>query len=58
MSPGSGRDVKQPPGEEALFVVRCEDAIATALTGRDGLAYASPPQPRDHALSLARVLLD
>lgn len=44
------------PGEE-LVVVHVDDEINQSLTGHDGCTYDSPPQPRDRALILARVLL-
>ena len=40
-----------------LVIVRVEDEINQALTGHDGCRYESPPQPREQALTLARVLL-
>ena len=43
--------------ERELVVVRVEDEINQALTGHDGCRYESPPQPREQALTLARVLL-
>ena len=39
------------------FVVHVEDTISPALAGHDGCTYQSPPQPRDEALSLIRILL-
>lgn len=38
-------------------VVHVEDSIAIALAGHDGCRYKSPPQPRDEAMSLIRILL-
>jgi hypothetical protein len=38
-------------------VVQVEDVIAVALTGHEGSRYQSPPQPRERALALVRVLL-
>jgi hypothetical protein len=40
------------------FTVRVEDRFSPGLTGRQDRAYASPPQPRDDALTLAALLLD
>lgn len=40
-----------------LVVLHVEDEINQALTGHEGCRYESPPQPRDEALTLARVLL-
>lgn len=42
---------------EALVVVRVEEAIDPALAGREGAAYESPPQSREQALALVRLLL-
>ena len=39
------------------FVVQVEDTITAALAGHDGCTYQSPPQPRDEAMSLIRILL-
>ena len=41
----------------AGFVVQVEDTITAALVGHDGCTYQSPPQPRDEAMSLIRILL-
>jgi hypothetical protein len=43
-------------GQE-LVVLYVQDEINQALTGHGGSIYESPPQPREHALTLARVLL-
>jgi hypothetical protein len=40
------------------FSVRVEDRFSPGLTGRRDREYASPPQPRDEALTLAALLLD
>jgi len=40
------------------FAVEVQDRFSPGLTGRKDRAYASPPQPRDHALTLAALLLD
>jgi hypothetical protein len=40
-----------------LVVLYIQDEINQALTGHGGSLYESPPQPRQHALTLARVLL-
>jgi hypothetical protein len=57
------RPVSGPPDQLALtlgpsFTVRVEDRFSPGLTGRQDRAYASPPQPRDEALTLAALLLD
>jgi hypothetical protein len=41
-----------------LFFVQVEDRFSPGLTGRHDRSYASPPQPRDAALTLAALLLD
>ena len=38
-------------------IVQVEDVIAVALTGHEGPSYRSPPQPREQAMALVRVLL-
>jgi hypothetical protein len=43
-------------GQE-LVVLYVQDEINQALTGHGGSLYESPPQPRQEALTLARVLL-
>jgi len=40
------------------FSVEVEDRFSPGLTGRHDRSYASPPQPRDDALTLAALLLD
>jgi hypothetical protein len=42
---------------ERLVVVRVEDAIEPRLTARTGVSYESPPQPREQAMTLVRLLL-
>lgn len=42
---------------EALVVVRVEDSVVPALTGRAPGVYESPPQPRERAMALVRLLL-
>ena len=42
---------------ERLVVVRVEDAIEPKLTARTGASYESPPQPREQAMMLVRLLL-
>ena len=37
--------------------VRVEDAIDATLTGRAGRVYESPPQTREQAMALVRLLL-
>jgi hypothetical protein len=43
-------------GQE-LVVLYVQDEINPVLTGHGGSQYESPPQPRQQALTLARVLL-
>jgi hypothetical protein len=43
-------------GQE-LVIVRVRDLINAALAAHEGCTYESPPQPRDQALMLVRVLL-
>jgi hypothetical protein len=45
-----------PPLHE-LVVVHVSDAINPTLAGRGGASYQSPPQPREEALMLVRLLL-
>jgi hypothetical protein len=52
----TGDDVAARNGS-ALVVVRIEDAVDPALTGRAGGVYESPPQPRERAMTLVRLLL-
>jgi hypothetical protein len=40
------------------FSVRVQDRFGPGLTGRHDRDYASPPQSRDLALTLAALLLD
>ena len=42
---------------DELVIVRVHDVISAALTAHEGCIYESPPQPRQQALTLARVLL-
>ncbi|MFZ0381741.1 MAG: hypothetical protein WCD11_18355 [Solirubrobacteraceae bacterium] len=42
---------------ERLVVVRVEDTIEPALTEQTGGRYQSPPQTRDQAMALVRLLL-
>jgi hypothetical protein len=42
---------------ERLVVVRVEDAVDPRLTARAGLVYQSPPQPREQAMALVRLLV-
>lgn len=51
---GNGR-AGDVPGR--LVVVRVEDAIEPRLTARVGASYESPPQPREQAMTLVRLLL-
>jgi hypothetical protein len=55
--------VSGPPDQLSLtlgpsFAVQVQDRFSPGLTGRQDRAYASPPQPRDDALTLAALLLD
>jgi hypothetical protein len=43
--------------DEALVMVRVEDAIDPRLTARVGAVYESPPQPREQAMTLVRLLI-
>ena len=45
------------PTDQQLVVVRVSDVINSALTGRDGCTYESPPQPREQAMKLVQLLL-
>ena len=40
-----------------LVVVHVSDAINPTLAGHGGASYLSPPQPREDALNLVRLLL-
>ena len=40
-----------------LVVVHVSDAINATLAGRGDTSYQSPPQPREDALNLVRLLL-
>ena len=44
-------------GAGELVVVQVADEINEALTGRTGVRYASPPQPRQDALALVEMLI-
>jgi hypothetical protein len=39
------------------YCVIVVDQLQSALAGHDGISYASLPQPREHALALARALV-
>ena len=43
--------------EAQCVVVHVRDAITSTLAGHDGCSYESPPQPREEAMSLIRILL-
>lgn len=43
--------------EPELVVVHVDDVIDARLSGHEGSTYQSPPQPREQALALVRVLL-
>ena len=51
---GNGRVSGSP---ERLVVVRVEETIEPQLTARTGTSYQSPPQTREHAMTLVRLLL-
>ena len=51
---GNGRVSGSP---EQLVVVRVEETIEPQLTARTGTSYLSPPQTREQALTLVRLLL-
>jgi hypothetical protein len=53
----SERDGRHSEFGQELVVLHVQDEINQALTGHGGSQYESPPQPRQHALTLARVLL-
>ena len=38
------------------YRVIATDDVQAELAGHDGASYQSPPQPREHALALARAL--
>jgi hypothetical protein len=57
MSHGHNGDGRIPGFPERLVVVRVEDAIEPKLTARDGASYESPPQTRERAMTLVRLLL-
>ncbi len=52
-SPGSDGDL-HPDG---LGVVSVAESVVPALTGRKDCTYMSPPQPREQAMTLVRLLL-
>lgn len=56
MSQSHGDGRHDELGQE-LVVLYVQDEINKALTGHGGSLYESPPQPRQEALTLARVLL-
>jgi hypothetical protein len=51
---GDGR-IPGPP--ERRVVVRVQDAIEPKLTARIGASYESPPQTREQAMTLVRLVL-
>ena len=40
-----------------MVVVTVTETVVSALTGHDGCRYVSPPQTREQAMTLARLLL-
>lgn len=44
-------------GAERLVVVGVTESVAPALTGHEGVTYQSPPQSREQAMALVRLLL-
>jgi hypothetical protein len=55
MSSAKPNGSAEPAG--GLVVLHVRDEINHALAGHDAIDYESPPQPREQALVLARVLL-
>jgi hypothetical protein len=43
--------------EDGMVIVQVKDVVEGALTGHEGCVYESPPQAREQALTLVRVLL-
>jgi hypothetical protein len=41
---------------DPLVVVTASESVAAVLAGREGLTYVSPPQRREQALTLVRLL--
>ena len=59
-SPTSATTTHEHPDDRAeaqCVVVHVRDTITSALAGHDGCCYESPPQPREEAMSLIRILL-
>lgn len=44
-------------GSVGLAVVAVTETVVSALTGREGCRYTSPPQPREQAMTLVRLLV-
>jgi hypothetical protein len=42
---------------DRLVVVSVTESVVPALTGRESCTYVSPPQPREQAMTLVRLLL-
>jgi hypothetical protein len=42
---------------DRLVVVSVTESVVPALTGREDCTYVSPPQPREQAMTLVRLLL-
>ena len=42
---------------DRLVVVSVTESVAPALTGREDCTYVSPPQPREQAMTLVRLLV-
>ena len=55
----TGRERERPAPDRtgSSVVVHVTETIAPALAGHEGCSYHSPPQPREQALRLVRVLV-
>jgi hypothetical protein len=54
-APGFG--APREPGSGGLAVVAVTETVVSALTGREDCRYTSPPQPREQAMTLVRLLV-
>ena len=54
---GDGLAAIDGGGLGPLVVVSVTETVVPALTGRSGCRYTSPPQPREQAMTLVRLLL-
>jgi hypothetical protein len=57
MSPQTNGGGRPDAAPQRLVVVRVEDAIEPKLTARSSASYESPPQTREQAMTLVRLLL-